>query len=95
MHFLEASNGQIMDLCDLMADFLPPTPPKMYQQGRHKTDHIVGTMGINLAIIQAYIMPFGDESPQSDHAICGVDFSLEVLCGIPPESLYDLMHPSA
>jgi hypothetical protein len=83
------------NLCDLMADFLPPTPPKTYQRGRHKIDHIVGTMGINLAMIRAYIIPFGDDSPRSDHAICGIDFSMDVLCGISAESLYDPTHPSA
>jgi hypothetical protein len=84
------------NLCNLMADFLPPTPPKMYQRGRHKIDHIVGTMGINVFMIRAYIIPFGDDrSPRSDHAIYGIDFSIDVLCGISTESLYDPTHPSA
>jgi hypothetical protein len=82
--------------CNLMADFLPPTPPKMYQRRRHKIDHIVGTMGINLAMIRAYIIPFGDDSPRSDHVICRIDFSMDLLlCGISAESLYDPTHPSA
>jgi hypothetical protein len=82
--------------CNLMANFLPPTPPKTYQRRRHEIDHIVGTMGINLAMIRAYITPFGDDSPRSDHVLCGIDFSMDLLlCGISSESLYDPTHPSA
>jgi len=84
-----------LNLCDLMSDYLPATPPTTYQRGRQKIDHIVGTMGINLAMIRAYVIPFGTDSPKSDHAICGIDFSMDVLCGITPESLYDPTHPSA
>jgi hypothetical protein len=85
-----------LNLCDLMADFLPVIPPSTYQRGRNKIDHIVGTMGVNIAMVHAYVLPFGTgESPKSDHAICGIDFSLEVLCGISPDSLYNPTHPSA
>ena len=35
-----------LKLHDLMADYLPATPPKTYQRGRHKIDHIVGTLGV-------------------------------------------------
>jgi hypothetical protein len=93
-----SSMDQFMDelnLCDLMSDYLPSTPPTTYQRGRNKIDHIVGTMGIQLAMVRAYVLPFGDDSPKSDHAICGIDFSLDVLSGIQPESLYDPTHPAA
>jgi hypothetical protein len=83
-----------LNLCDLMADYLPATPPTTYQRGR---DHIVGTMGVNLAMTHAYVLPFGTgDSPKSNHVIRGIDFSLDVLCGITPESLYhDPTHPAA
>jgi hypothetical protein len=68
-----------LNLCDLMSDFLPSTPPTTYQRGRNKINHIIGTMGIQLAMVCAYVLPFGDDSPKSDHAICGIDFSLDVL----------------
>jgi hypothetical protein len=85
-----------LNLSDLMADYLPATPPTTYQRGRNKIDHIVGTMGVNLAMTRAYVLPFGtEESPKSDHAICGINFSLDVLCGISPESLYNSTHPAA
>jgi hypothetical protein len=64
-----SSMNKFMDetnLCNLMAHFLPPTQPKMYQHGGHKIDHIVGMMEINVAIICAYIIPFGDDSPRLD-----------------------------
>jgi hypothetical protein len=84
-----------LNLCDLMDDFLPPTPPKTYQRGQQKIDHILGTMGLNLSIIWAYVIHFGANSPRSNHAICGIDFFLDILCAISPESLYDSTHPSA
>lgn len=85
-----------LNLFDLMNEYLPETPPSTYQYGWNKIDHIVGTMGVSLSMIRAYILPFGtSESPKSDHALCGIDFSLDVLSGISPESLYDLTHPSA
>lgn len=84
-----------LNLTDLMAPHLPTNPPKTYQRGRQKIDHIFGTMGINIAVTRAYVLPFGKDTPRSDHAICGIDFSLDVLCGISPESLYDPTHPSA
>ena len=89
-HFLDELN-----LCDLMSNQLPAQPPTMFQRGRNKIDHIVGTMGVHLATIRAYILPFGPDSPKSDHAICGIDFSLDILSGIRPESLYDPTHPAA
>ena len=53
-------------------------------------------MGVNLAMTHAYVLPFGTgECPKSDHAICGIDLSMDVLCGITPESLYNPTHPSA
>jgi hypothetical protein len=84
-----------LNLCDLMSTFLPDRPPTTYQRGRNKIDHILGTMGINLAVTRAYVLPFGGDCPRSDHAICGVDFSLDLLSGISPESLYDPTHPSS
>jgi hypothetical protein len=84
-----------LNLCNLMGAFLPARPPKTYQRGRHKIDHILGTMGLNLSVTRAYVIPFGVDSPRSDHAIWGMDFSLELLSGIAPESLYDPTHPSS
>jgi hypothetical protein len=84
-----------LDLWDLMEDHLPATPPTTYQRGRNKIDHIVGTKGMLLATIRAYVLAFGDETPKSDHAICGIDFSLDNLCGIHADSLHDPTHPSA
>jgi hypothetical protein len=50
----------------------------------------------DVEILNTYVLPFGTgESPKSDHAIYGIDFSLDVLCGISPESLYDPTHPAA
>jgi hypothetical protein len=84
-----------LNLCDLMSAFLPSRPPVTYQRGRNKIDHILGTMGVNLSVTRAYVIPFGVDSPRSDHAICGIDFSLNLLSGIAPESLYDPTHPSS
>jgi hypothetical protein len=84
-----------LNLCDLMSAFLPTRPPVTYQRGRNKIDHILGTMGVNLSVTRAYVIPFGVDSPRSDHAICGIDFSLDLLSGIAPESLYDPTHPSS
>jgi hypothetical protein len=86
-----------LNLCNLMADYLPSNPPSTYQQrGRHKINHIVGTMGVNLTMTRAYVLPFGTgECPKSDHAICGIDVFMDILCGITPESLYNPTHPSA
>jgi hypothetical protein len=55
-----------LNLCNLMCDYIPATPPTTYQRGRNRIDHIVGTMGINLAMIRAYVIPFGKESPKSN-----------------------------
>jgi hypothetical protein len=84
-----------LELWDLMEDHLPAAPPTTYQRGRKKIDHIVGTKGMLLATIRAYVIPFGGDTPKSDHAICGIDFSLDNLCGISAESLHDPTHPSA
>jgi hypothetical protein len=84
-----------LDLYDLMASYLPSPTPTTYQRGRNKIDHIVGTMGILLAMVRAYIVPFGNDSPKSDHAICGIDFSLEVLSGITAASTHDPTHPAS
>jgi hypothetical protein len=83
-----------LKLHDLMADYLPDTPPKTYQRGRHKIDHIVGTLGVLTAMTGAGIIPFG-EGPKSDHAILFADFSLATLCGMSSQSLHDPTHPSA
>ena len=39
-----------LDLWDLMADFLPHTPPTTYHRGSKKIDHIIGTQGIYLQL---------------------------------------------
>ena len=83
-----------LDLWDLMADFLPTTPPPTYHRGSKKIDHIIGTQGILFATRRAYILPFGSDSPKSDHAICGIDVSLELLCGMSEASTNDPTHPS-
>jgi hypothetical protein len=36
-----------IDLWDLMADFLPPTPPPTYHRGSKKIDHIMGSQSGN------------------------------------------------
>jgi hypothetical protein len=83
-----------LDLWDLMADFLPPKPPPTYHRGSKKIDHIIGTQGILFATRRAYILPFGSDSPKSDHAICGIDVSLDLLCGMSAASTNDPTHPS-
>jgi hypothetical protein len=56
----------------------------------------LGTMGVNLVMTSAYVLPFGTgESPKSYHAICGINFSLDVQCEISPKSLYNPTHPAA
>jgi hypothetical protein len=84
-----------LELWDLMADYLPTPAPTTYQRGQTKLDHIIGTASVFFAVKRAYIIPFGIETPKSDHAICGVDFSLEAVCGITPQSLHDPTHPSS
>jgi hypothetical protein len=85
-----------LNLCNLMADYLPLNPPSTYQRGQNKINHIVGTMGINLVMTHAYVLPYGTgDFPKSDHAICGIDLSMDVLCGITPESLYNPTHSLA
>jgi hypothetical protein len=81
-------------LHDIMSEYLPDVPPNTYQRGRHKIDHILGTMGFLLAVTDAGILPF-TAGPKSDHAILYVDFSLETLNGIPSQSLHDPTHPAA
>jgi hypothetical protein len=82
-------------LWDLMADYLPTTPPTTYQQrGCNKIDHIIGSQGILFATRRAYILPFGLDSTKSDHAICGIDFSIDLLCGMSSASTHDPTHPS-
>jgi hypothetical protein len=84
-----------LDLWDLMADFLPATPPTTYQRGPlNKIDHIIGSQGICFATRRAYILPFGSDSPKSDHAICGIDFLLDLLCRMSSASTHDPTHPS-
>jgi hypothetical protein len=83
-----------LNLHDLMADYLPDIPPKTYQRGRHKIDHIFGTIGVLTAMTGAGIIPFG-EGPRSDHASIFATFSLATLCGLPSQSLQDPTHPSA
>ena len=87
--FMEALN-----LHDLMEDYLPETPPKTYQRGRHKIDHVMGTIGVLTAMTGAGIIPFG-EGPKSDHAILHADFALDTLCGMSSQSLHDPTHPSS
>jgi hypothetical protein len=89
--FMEALN-----LWDLMADFLPATPPTTYQRGRNKFDHITigSSQGILFATRRAYILPFGSDSPKSDHAICDIDVSLDLLFGMSSASTHDPTHPS-
>jgi hypothetical protein len=83
-----------LDLCDLMTDFLLHIPPTTYHRGSKKIDHIIGTQGILFATRRAYILPFGSDSPKSDHAICGIDVSLDLLCGMQAASTHDTTHPS-
>ena len=66
---------EALNLHDLMADYLPDTPPKTYQRGRHKIDHIFGTISVLTAMTGAGIIPFG-QGPKSDHASIYADFSL-------------------
>jgi hypothetical protein len=84
-----------LDLWDLMDNCLPATPPTTYQRGQNKIDHIIGTKGMLLPKFHAYVFPFGDDPPKSNHAICGIDFSLDNLCGISTASLHNPTHPSA
>ena len=79
--FMEA-----LHLHDLMADYLPDTPPNTYQRGRHKIDHIFGTISVLTAMTGAGIIPFG-HGPKSDHASIYADFSLATLCSLPSHSL--------
>ena len=83
-----------LNLYDLMADYLPATPPNTYQRGRHKIDHVIGTIGVLTAMTGAGILPFG-EGPKSDHAILHADFSLDTLSGLTSQSLHDPTHPSS
>ena len=83
-----------LNLHDLMEEFLPTTQPPTFQRGRHKIDHILGTIGVLLSVINAYVLPIG-WGPNSDHAICAIDISLEILTGIPASSLHDPTHPSS
>ena len=82
-----------LNLYDLMADYLPDTPPKTYQRGRQKIDHILGTIGVLMAMTGAGIIPFG-KGPKSDHALLHADLSLETLCSLSAQSLHDPTHPS-
>ena len=83
-----------LNLHDLMAEYLPDTPPKTYQRGRYKIDHIFGTISVLTAMTGAGIIPFG-QGPKSDHASIYADFSLATLCGLPSHSLHDPTHPSS
>jgi hypothetical protein len=83
-----------LSLHDLMADYLPDTPPKTYQCGWHKIDHILGTIAVLTAMTGAGIIPFGS-GPKSDHASIYADFSLANLCGMPSQSLHDPTHPAS
>ena len=83
-----------LNLHDLMADYLPDVPPKTYQCGRNKIDHIFGMIGVLTAMMGTSIIPFG-EGPRSDHASIFATFSLSTLCGLPSQSLHDPTHPSA
>ena len=83
-----------LNLHDLMADYLPDIPPRTYQRGHNKIDHIFGTIGVLTAMTGAGIIPFG-EGPKSDHASIFATFSLSTLCGLPSQSLHDPTHPAA
>jgi hypothetical protein len=88
-NFLEAT-----DLHDLMAAYIPDPPPRTYQRGQAKIDHIWGTIGILTATTNAGILPFGS-GPRSDHAILHLDFLLATLTGITAPSLHDPTHPAS
>ena len=79
-------------LFDLMTDYLPDQQPSTYQRGRSKIDHIWGTPGVLTATTHAGVLPFGT-GPNSDHAPIYLDFSLDLLTGLPTQSLHDPTHP--
>jgi hypothetical protein len=81
-------------LFDLHSDFLPDHPPATYQRGRHKIDHIWGTLGILHATTNAGILPFGS-GPRSDHTILFADINLATLTELQPNSLHDPTHPAS
>jgi hypothetical protein len=83
-----------LNLHDIMATYLPNTPPTTYQRGQNKIDHIWGTVGVLTATISTGILPIGI-GPQSDHSILFADISLAALCNIPSQSLNDLTHPAS
>jgi hypothetical protein len=87
--FLDAT-----DLHDLMAAYIPDPPPRTYQRGQAKIDHIWGTIGVLTATTNAGILLFGS-GPRSDHAILHLDFSLATLTGITAPSLHDPTHPAS
>ena len=81
-----------MMLAYLMTDYLPDHQPSTYQRGRSKIDHIWGTPGVLTATTHAGVLPFGT-GPNSDHAPIYLDFSLDLLTGLPTQSLHDPTHP--
>jgi hypothetical protein len=94
---------EFMDALDLWGGLhgrLPPrhTPNNLPTRTQHKIDHRIGSPGILYAmrLWAYYILPFGSDSPKSDHVIlCGIDFSLDVLCGMSSASpIHDPTHPS-
>jgi hypothetical protein len=49
-----------LNLYDLMAEYLPNTPPSTYQRGRRKIDHVWGTIRVLTATTGAGVLPFGE-----------------------------------
>jgi len=74
------------DLIDLHQHRYPALKkPATHQRGSHPIDLIIGSPRLASALINAWILPFGDPPLiKGDHRLLGLDFNAELLFGSKP-----------
>jgi len=84
------------DLCDLHQLCHPGLPrPVTYNQGTTPIDLIAGSPEFQLAMVAAWMLPFGElGSLQGDHCTLGIDFDTKVYSD-KPQSDYQNQTPEA